>query len=69
MRPPAKKLFYPREFLFSKLPKSFNQHFIVFILIVDLEPLISKLILDDYLHQDISINDTHGTASAYIRLG
>ncbi|CAF5136824.1 unnamed protein product, partial [Rotaria sp. Silwood1] len=23
----------------------------------------------DYLHQDISINDTYGTANAYIRLG
>ncbi|CAF4071574.1 unnamed protein product, partial [Rotaria sp. Silwood1] len=34
-----------------------------------LERLISKLILDDYLHQDISINDTYGTANAYIRLG
>jgi len=31
--------------------------------------LISKLILDGYLHQDISINDTYGTASAYMRLG
>jgi hypothetical protein len=29
----------------------------------------TKLILDDYLHQDISINDTYGTANAYIRLG
>jgi superfamily II DNA helicase RecQ len=36
---------------------------------VDLERLLSKLILDGYLHQDISINDTYGTASAYIRLG
>ncbi|CAF4629813.1 unnamed protein product, partial [Rotaria sp. Silwood2] len=35
----------------------------------NLERLISKLILEDYLHQDISINDTYGTASAYIRLG
>ena len=25
--------------------------------------------LDGYLHQDISINDTYGTASAYVRLG
>ncbi|CAF0746181.1 unnamed protein product [Adineta steineri] len=36
---------------------------------IDLERLLSKLILDDYLHQDISINDTYGTANAYIRLG
>lgn len=34
-----------------------------------MERLFSKLILDGYLHQDISINDTYGTASAYIRLG
>jgi superfamily II DNA helicase RecQ len=39
------------------------------ILFLDLERLISKLMLDGYLHQDISINDTYGTASAYIRLG
>ncbi len=37
--------------------------------ILDLERLISKLILDGYLYQDISINDTYGTASAYIRVG
>lgn len=36
---------------------------------VDLERLLSKLILDGYLYQDISINDTYGTASAYIRVG
>ncbi len=34
-----------------------------------MERLISKLILEDYLHQDISINDTYGTANAYIRVG
>lgn len=27
------------------------------------------MIIDGYLHQDISINDTYGTANAYIRLG
>jgi hypothetical protein len=37
--------------------------------VIDLERLLSKLILDDYLHQDISINDTYGTASVYICLG
>ncbi|UJR38488.1 hypothetical protein I4U23_031156 [Adineta vaga] len=36
---------------------------------INLERLLSKLIMDGYLHQDISINDTYGTASAYIRLG
>ena len=36
---------------------------------LDLERLLSKLILDGFLHQDISINDTYGTASAYVRLG
>jgi superfamily II DNA helicase RecQ len=36
---------------------------------IDLERLISKLILEEYLHQDISINDTYGTANAYLRLG
>ncbi|CAF3569054.1 unnamed protein product [Rotaria sordida] len=35
----------------------------------NLERLLSKLILDGYLYQDISINDTYGTATAYIRLG
>ena len=41
----------------------------IFLFLLDLERLLSKLILDGYLHQDISINDTYGTASAYIRLG
>jgi hypothetical protein len=54
----------------KKFPERVSQIFqfenLVF---VDLERLLSKLILDDYLHQDISINDTYGTASAYIRLG
>ena len=36
---------------------------------LDLERLLSKLILDGYLYQDITINDTYGTASAYVRLG
>ncbi|CAF3482464.1 unnamed protein product [Rotaria sp. Silwood1] len=36
---------------------------------INLERLISKLILDGYLHQDISINDTYGSATGYIRLG
>ncbi|CAF1686818.1 unnamed protein product, partial [Adineta ricciae] len=36
---------------------------------INVERLLSKLIIDGYLHQDISINDTYGTASAYIRLG
>ncbi|CAM4874959.1 unnamed protein product [Rotaria socialis] len=34
-----------------------------------LERLLSKLILDGYLHQDISINDAYGTVTAYIRVG
>ena len=38
-------------------------------IIVDVERLISKLILEGYLHQEISINDTYNTANAYIRLG
>lgn len=36
---------------------------------LDLERLLSKLVLEGYLHQDISINDTYGTANAYIRPG
>ncbi|UJR38484.1 hypothetical protein I4U23_031152 [Adineta vaga] len=35
----------------------------------NMERLLSKLILEGYLHQDISMNDTYGTANAYIRLG
>ncbi|CAF1574118.1 unnamed protein product, partial [Adineta ricciae] len=35
----------------------------------NLERLLSKLILEGYLHQDITVNDTYGTANAYIRLG
>ena len=31
--------------------------------------MLSKLIVEGYLHQDISINDTYGTANAHIRLG
>ena len=46
---------------FDRMP--FDEFFL------DIERLISKLILEGYLHQDISINDTYGTASAYIRPG